>query len=209
MTAILGIDVGQAELVVALLRDEQPLEQATFANNRKGFGQLQRWLKKHQALAVHACLEATGRYWEQVADFLVARGHRLSVVNPARIKAYGQSQLARNKTDQLDALLIADFCRTQSPPLWTPPPPPGGNCKPWSAIWTIWKVTSSGKSIAAMPCLMPPSPRPWFRASCSGKSISWRTRSSRLSRPSRTILTAILTSNNVAIYLIPFPALAP
>ena len=34
-----------------------------------------------------------------------------------------KSQLARNKTDQLDAVLIADFCRTQNPPAWTPPAP--------------------------------------------------------------------------------------
>jgi transposase len=47
----------------------------------------------------------------------------VSVVNPARIKAYGDSQMRRNKTDTLDAALIADFCRTQQPDLWTPPPP--------------------------------------------------------------------------------------
>ncbi len=47
----------------------------------------------------------------------------MSVVNPARIKAYAASQLPRNKTDKLDAALMADFGRTQSPPLWTPPDP--------------------------------------------------------------------------------------
>jgi transposase len=30
--------------------------------------------------------------------------------------------LRRNKTDQLDASVIADSCRTQNPPRWTPPP---------------------------------------------------------------------------------------
>jgi len=123
MATILGIDVGEAELAVALGRDEQPLERGTFDNTPGGFERLERWLKKHRAGPVHACLEATGRYWESVAEFLVEHGHTLSVVNPARIKAYASSQLARNKTDQLDADLIADFCRTQSPPLWTPPPP--------------------------------------------------------------------------------------
>jgi len=53
----------------------------------------------------------------------VERGHQVSVVNPARIKAYAHSQLTRNKTDQLDASVIADFCRTQQPALWTPPAP--------------------------------------------------------------------------------------
>ncbi len=123
MPAIVGIDVGKDRLAVALWREGQALETAGFDNTRPGFEQLQRWLKKRQVVPVHACLEATGRYWENLADFLVAHGQQLSVVNPARIKAYAESQLARNKTDQLDAALIADFCRSQDPPVWTPPPP--------------------------------------------------------------------------------------
>ena len=43
-------------------------------------------------------------------------------MNPRRIKKYGESKLQRNKTDQIDAKLIADFCVTQKPILWTPPP---------------------------------------------------------------------------------------
>ena len=43
------------------------------------------------------------------------------MVNPARISAYGQSKLRRTKTDKTDAILIADFCVTQSPPLWKKP----------------------------------------------------------------------------------------
>lgn len=47
----------------------------------------------------------------------------MSVVNPARIKKYAESQLQRNKNDKLDTRTIADFCRTQEPALWTPPAP--------------------------------------------------------------------------------------
>jgi transposase len=43
------------------------------------------------------------------------------VVKPARIKGYAEAQMRRNKTDQLDAALIADFVRTQHPPQWIPP----------------------------------------------------------------------------------------
>jgi len=65
----------------------------------------------------------TGRYDEAVAMFLHERGYPVSIVNPARIKAYGASQLKRNKTDQEDAKIIAHFCATQTPDLWVPPPP--------------------------------------------------------------------------------------
>ena len=42
-------------------------------------------------------------------------------MNPLRIKRYAASKLQRNKTDREDAKVIADFCATQHPPLWTPP----------------------------------------------------------------------------------------
>ena len=32
-------------------------------------------------------------------------------------------KMQRNKTDKADARLIADFCLTQNPPQWFPPPP--------------------------------------------------------------------------------------
>jgi transposase len=44
------------------------------------------------------------------------------VVNPAQIAAYAQSQLARAKTDALDAKLIARYCEREQPMAWTPPP---------------------------------------------------------------------------------------
>jgi transposase len=92
-------------------------------NTASGFKKLVAWLKKHQRGTVHACLEATGLYGDEVAWQLHEAGHTVSVVNPARIKAYADSQLQRNKTDQLDAALIADFCRTQQPAPWSPPDP--------------------------------------------------------------------------------------
>jgi transposase len=84
---------------------------------------LENFLKKRCPHKAHVCLEATGLYGDAVAEFLHERGYTVSVVNPARIKAYGDSQLKRNKTDRSDAALIADFCRTQQPDAWQPPAP--------------------------------------------------------------------------------------
>jgi transposase len=123
MTAILGIDVAQATIAIALWRDDQTLVRAEFNNTQAGFNKLHRFLKKRRAVQVHACLEATGRYWEHLAEFLVDQEYQVSVVNPAQIKKYAESQLRRNKTDRLDAEIIADFCVTQHPPLWSPPSP--------------------------------------------------------------------------------------
>jgi len=47
---------------------------------------LLRWLKDLGVDQVHACLEATGRYGDDLALHLHDAGHRVSVVNPAQIK---------------------------------------------------------------------------------------------------------------------------
>jgi transposase len=123
MTAILGLDISKDHVDAVLLRDDQPSQYAQFTNNASGFKKLWQFLHKRQAKSVHACMEATGLYYEAVADFLADKGATVSVVNPARIKAYAASQMTRNKTDKLDAQTIADFCRTQNPAPWTPPSP--------------------------------------------------------------------------------------
>jgi transposase len=123
MANILGIDVAKASVDVVLLVADQPPVHAQFDNNTKGFKQLKRWLEHRSVQTLHACMEATGNFGEALATFLHTAGYTVSVVNPARISAYGQSQLRRNKTDKLDAELIADFCRTQTPPAWSPPDP--------------------------------------------------------------------------------------
>jgi transposase len=117
-----GIDISKAKLDVALYEGET-YQEATFANKRDGFRRLAQWLKKRKAKGTHVCIEATGRYGEEVAEYLHGRGYPVSLVNPARIKAYGDSQLKRNKNDPQDARLIAHFCATQKPAHWAPPPP--------------------------------------------------------------------------------------
>lgn len=119
---VLGIDISKRKFDVALLQDEE-CRTATFSNEPIGFVKLRKWLKKHRAGQLHACLEATGRYGDGLALFLHEAGCQVSVVNPARIQAYAASQLRRNKTDKEDAKLIAHFCMTQTPKLWMPPPP--------------------------------------------------------------------------------------
>lgn len=121
-TTIIGIDISKAKFDVAVLAAGQTYR-LSFANEPADFKKLEHWLEKRKLRVVHACMEATGRYGDELAYFLHERGHLVSVVNPKRIQAYAESQLRRNKTDALDATLIADFCRTQRPPAWEPPPP--------------------------------------------------------------------------------------
>ena len=122
MSEHLGIDIGQKELVMALLQKGK-LSRRTFRNDVEDFAALTKWLKKHQVQDLHVCVEATGTLWEAVALHLHEAGYQVSVINPARIRAYAQSLMRRNKTDKLDAELIAHFSAAQQPEPWTPPPP--------------------------------------------------------------------------------------
>jgi transposase len=117
---ILGIDVSKKTLDTCLIFEGRTLGKQ-FKNSADGFRLLAAWLVSLQIKRVLACLEATGIYSEAVALFLHESGHRVSVVNPLRIKGYAQSNMRRNKTDRLDARLIASFCQTQKPDVWQPP----------------------------------------------------------------------------------------
>ena len=117
---VLGIDVSGRTLDVALIFDNRTLCKQ-FKNSLEGFRLLAAWLASLQITRVHACLEATGTYSEAVALFLHEQGHLVSVVNPLRIKGYAVANMQRNKTDRLDARLIASFCQTQKPDQWQPP----------------------------------------------------------------------------------------
>jgi transposase len=120
---ILGIDVSKLKFNVCLIREDGKLRHRVFANTQDGFSQLSEWLKKNHVAQVHACLAATGTYSEALATYLSDNNHEVSVVNPAATKAYAGAQLSRTKTDKVDAQLIAHFCLTQKPQLWTPAAP--------------------------------------------------------------------------------------
>ncbi len=120
LSITLGIDISKDKLDVALYQAEH-YHLASFSNDKDGYRRLRKWLKKHKGQEAAVCIEATGRYGDGVSLYLHECGYKVSVVNPARIKAYGASQLKRNKTDSEDAKTIAHFCATQKPDAWTPP----------------------------------------------------------------------------------------
>lgn len=119
----LGIDVAKAKLDCALRLPDGKLRSKVVENNSQGFKALTEWLEKHGATTVHVCMEATGVYWEAVAEYLATQGMAVSVVNPAQIKAFGASKMVRTKTDKVDAKLIAEFCFERHPDPWLAPTP--------------------------------------------------------------------------------------
>jgi transposase len=115
---ILGLDVSKDKLDACLLLGPQP-RRTTVPNTPAGHARLLAWAG--DAGPLHLGLEATNTYGQAIARAAHQAGHTVSVLQPLAVARYAQATLARNKTDRLDAALIADFTRTQQPRAWTPP----------------------------------------------------------------------------------------
>jgi transposase len=116
-----GIDVSKAKLDICVISGEK-LKTKVLSNTAAGHGELLRWLSQRKLTAdTPIVLEATGPYSESVAIALADAGWAVSVVNPARVAGFTQSELSRNKTDQADAKLLARFAQRAELVVWEPP----------------------------------------------------------------------------------------
>ena len=122
----LGIDVGKADLFCHLILGKNSYSEK-FKNTPIGIGKLIKWLRIHANLSnISACLEHTGCYGINVSKALFeAKLEGVYLVNPRRIKAYGNQKLRRNKSDTADAKLIANFIKSEYDDLisWCPQSP--------------------------------------------------------------------------------------
>jgi transposase len=134
-TAVVGIDVSKRKLDIALLANGT-LKSKVMPNTAAGYSELAKWLGiQGVALdSVHVCMESTGAYSEPVALALVDLGVKVSVVDPASVKGFGQSMVIRNKNDKADAGIIARYCAMMQPALWQPPSPEQRQLRGWNEL---------------------------------------------------------------------------
>lgn len=112
----IGIDVCKAWLDV----HAHPLgEDARFANDRSGVGELVRWLAAWPVELI--VVEATGKYHRRVHRCLDGAGHGVAVVNPYRSRKLADALGLLAKTDIIDARVLALFAAQVNPRL-TPLP---------------------------------------------------------------------------------------
>jgi transposase len=132
--AVVGIDVSKKRLDVALLVNGKIKTKQAIENTPDGYKFLLEWLSKSKLAlqSLHACMEATGVYYEPVALALHEAGIRVSVINPGCIKGFSQSENLRNKTDGIDAALIARYGAAMKPMVWVPPPLEQRQLRAWS-----------------------------------------------------------------------------
>lgn len=125
---VLGIDVAQKELVVCLGRmydDWTPelYSHGTFANNKKGFEALTKWVKKLtvETASVRYVMEATGVYHETLAYFLEGKGHEVSIVLPNKISNYFRTLDVKTITDKTASEGITRFGLERKLDTWKRP----------------------------------------------------------------------------------------
>jgi len=122
---IIGVDVSKSKLDCALIDNSNhaKFKFKVVSNSEDGFITLIDWLSQQlnsTTSEYHFVMEATGVYHEKCADWLFNTGSKVSVVNPAHTKYYGQSLGVRSKNDKKDSVVLARYGLTQNPAAWQP-----------------------------------------------------------------------------------------
>jgi transposase len=120
METYVGIDVSKLTLDGAALLPCGEIKRARFTNTGLGHETLLSWLAELENH--HIILEATGSYHQKLVGFLHAQGKGVSIVNPRQSNDYAKSLNRRNKTDAVDALILASYGRERQPQVSTASP---------------------------------------------------------------------------------------
>ena len=110
-----GIDIAAETHVVALVDEHGALlvTPTPFGEDAAGYQTLRTRLGGPEDLLV--ALEATGHYWQNLFAVLAAEGFAVALLNPMRTRRFAGEDLARAKTDAIDALGIARFAAQKRP----------------------------------------------------------------------------------------------
>jgi transposase len=110
-----GIDIASETHVVAIVDDEGKtvLKPTPFDEDAVGYKKVLELLGTASDCKV--AMEATGHYWQNLFAALAAAGFEIALLNPMRTNRFAQEELARTKTDAIDALGIARFAQQKRP----------------------------------------------------------------------------------------------
>jgi len=110
-----GIDIGSEQHFVAVVDDAGAVivKATRFAEDAGGYEALVRLLGAPADTLV--VMEATGHYWQNLFATLAGHGFVMALVNPLRTRRFAEEDLARTKTDAIDALGIARFAQQKRP----------------------------------------------------------------------------------------------
>lgn len=110
-----GIDVGSERHVVAAVDAQSAtvIGSTPFTEDVVGYRKLFELLGP--AADTLVVMEATGHYWKNLFAHLAVQGFGVALINPLRSRRYAEEDLARTKTDAIDALGLARFGAEKRP----------------------------------------------------------------------------------------------
>jgi transposase len=103
------VDIASSSLAV---RIGQAGAAATFTNTEQGIAELAAFCQSHQVELV--AMEATGGYEQRAFVQLSEHGLPVAIVNPRAVRQFAQSMGALEKTDAIDAGMIAWYAQTKN-----------------------------------------------------------------------------------------------
>ncbi len=110
-----GIDIGSEKHVVAVVNGESAVlvRPTTIAEDHEGYAKLKELLGSPEEIVV--VMEATGHYWQNLFFWLSDQGFPIALINPLRTRRFAEEEMARAKTDSVDALQLARFGAEKRP----------------------------------------------------------------------------------------------
>lgn len=108
MKIICGVDISKASLDACI---EPGSIRGNFDNDGAGIAALVAFCRKHQAELV--VMEATGGYERKAFLLLWAQGLPCAVTNARNVRQYAEAMGVLEKTDRIDASIIARFARAK------------------------------------------------------------------------------------------------
>jgi len=110
-----GIDIAAETHVVAVVDEPGTVvaKPTPFTEDAPGYARLLALLGDPADTLV--AMEATGHYWQNLFATLVTRGFAVALLNPLRTRRFAGEELARTKTDAIDALGLARFAAQKRP----------------------------------------------------------------------------------------------
>ena len=119
MSGFVGIDVAAKTFDVVVRIDGKANKVEQFSQTPDGHAAVVRKLQKLAPELV--VMEATGIYYLDLAVTLTRANLPVSVINPKSFHHFAAMKLNGNKTDAVDAALLAEFAQCMSPRLWNAP----------------------------------------------------------------------------------------
>ncbi len=120
MSGFVGIDVAAKTFDVVVRIDGKASKVEQFSQTPDGHAAAVRKLQKLAPELI--VMEATGIYYLDLAVALAKANLPVSVINPKSFHHFAALKLNGNKTDAVDAALLAEFAQCMSPRLWRAPP---------------------------------------------------------------------------------------